>query len=136
MFSLTVNLPGEHNMRPPRMRGRAPDIKFGSQWLQNRVVVAHSARNRLSGLISRVIRDTVLAQSRDPGRAAQIRVTAQPRSRRRTRPGARDARCRRRQGHQHLRRDPQEQLSPVPGPGGRYPDLLNEEPRQMITVML
>ena len=34
----------------------------GARELQNRVVVASSARNRFSGLISRVTRDTVMAQ--------------------------------------------------------------------------
>jgi molybdopterin-binding protein len=29
---------------------------------ENRMVVAHSARNRFSGLITRVVRDTVMAQ--------------------------------------------------------------------------
>jgi hypothetical protein len=40
-------------------------------------VVAPSVPNRFSGLVSRVVRDTAMAQV-DPRRAAQARVTAQP----------------------------------------------------------
>ena len=89
----------------------AQELAEAADHEQNRVVVASSARNRFSGLISRITRDSRDGSGRDPGRAAQIRVTAQPRSRRRTRPGARNARGRRRQSHQRLRRDPQEHLS-------------------------
>ena len=40
----------------------AQELAASADHEQNRVVVAHSARNRFSGLISRVTRDTVMAQ--------------------------------------------------------------------------
>ncbi len=40
----------------------AQELAESADPAQNRVVVAHSARNRFSGLISRVTRDTVMAQ--------------------------------------------------------------------------
>ncbi len=40
----------------------AQELAEAADHEETRVVVAHSARNRFSGLISRVIRDTVMAQ--------------------------------------------------------------------------
>jgi molybdopterin-binding protein len=40
----------------------AQDLAASGDHGEDRVVVAHSARNRFSGLISRVVRDTVMAQ--------------------------------------------------------------------------
>jgi molybdopterin-binding protein len=40
----------------------AQDLAESADHDQYKVVVAHSARNRFSGLVSRVIRDTVMAQ--------------------------------------------------------------------------
>jgi molybdopterin-binding protein len=40
----------------------AQELAESADHAENRVVVAHSARNRFSGLISRVTRDTVMAQ--------------------------------------------------------------------------
>jgi molybdopterin-binding protein len=40
----------------------AQDLAESADHTQNRAVVAHSARNRFSGLISKVTRDTVMAQ--------------------------------------------------------------------------
>ncbi len=90
----------------------AQELAESADHEQNQVVVAHSTRNRFSGLISRVTRDTVMAQVEI--QAVPVRVTAQPRSGGRTRPGAGNARGRRRQGHQRLHRNPQEQLSRFP----------------------
>ena len=40
----------------------AQDLVVSADQRESRVVVAHSARNRFSGLVSRVVRDTVMAQ--------------------------------------------------------------------------
>jgi molybdopterin-binding protein len=40
----------------------AQDLVVSADHGESRVVVAHSARNRFSGLVSRVVRDTVMAQ--------------------------------------------------------------------------
>ena len=40
----------------------AQDLAESADWGEGRIVVAHSARNRFSGLVSRVVRDTVMAQ--------------------------------------------------------------------------
>lgn len=40
----------------------AQDLAASGDHGEDRMVVAHSARNRFSGLISRVVRDTVMAQ--------------------------------------------------------------------------
>jgi NAD/NADP transhydrogenase alpha subunit len=42
------------------------------------MVMAHSVRNRFAGLVTRVARDVVIAQVEIPGRAAPVRVVAQP----------------------------------------------------------
>jgi hypothetical protein len=38
----------------------------------DQAAVGHSARNRFTGLISKVVRDTVMAQVENPGRAAPV----------------------------------------------------------------
>jgi molybdopterin-binding protein len=40
----------------------AQDLAEAADHAEDRMVVAHSARNRFSGLVSRVVRDTVMAQ--------------------------------------------------------------------------
>ncbi|HEV2931793.1 MAG TPA: TOBE domain-containing protein [Streptosporangiaceae bacterium] len=40
----------------------AQELAGSADYAEGRVVVAHSARNRFSGLVSRVVRDTVMAQ--------------------------------------------------------------------------
>jgi molybdopterin-binding protein len=40
----------------------AQDLAESADYAKGRMVVAHSARNRFSGLVSRVVRDTVMAQ--------------------------------------------------------------------------
>ena len=40
----------------------AQDLAESADHAKGRMVVAHSARNRFSGLVSRVVRDTVMAQ--------------------------------------------------------------------------
>ena len=40
----------------------AQDLAASADHAESRAVVAHSARNRLSGLVSRVVRDAVMAQ--------------------------------------------------------------------------
>ncbi len=40
----------------------AQDLAESADLAKGRMVVAHSARNRFSGLVSRVVRDTVMAQ--------------------------------------------------------------------------
>jgi excisionase family DNA binding protein len=88
------------------LAGLAQELAEAADHEQNRVVVASSARNRFSGLISRITRDSVMAQveiQAGPHRFVSLLS--------RTRAGARNARGRRRQSHQRLRRAPQEQLS-------------------------
>ena len=72
----------------------------------------------------------------DPGRAAQDCVAAQRRGHRRTRPGTRHARRRRRQGHQCVRRTSPQQIGKIVNITGRWRrrparDLPMPVPRQM-----
>ena len=55
----------------------AQELAEPADHTQNRVVAAHSARNRFSGLISKVTRDTVMAQVRSrPGRTGSYPCSA------------------------------------------------------------
>jgi molybdopterin-binding protein len=44
------------------LAGLAQELAESADHTENTMVVAHSARNRFSGLVSRVVRDTVMAQ--------------------------------------------------------------------------
>jgi len=58
----TTDASGRMAVEGTALAGLAQELARSAERGQNRVVVASSARNRFSGLISRVTRDTVMAQ--------------------------------------------------------------------------
>jgi molybdopterin-binding protein len=61
-IDMTVDASGRMAVEGTALAQLAHELAEAADHGQNRVVVAHSARNRFSGLISRVTRDTVMAQ--------------------------------------------------------------------------
>jgi molybdopterin-binding protein len=61
-IDMTVDASGRMAVEGTALARLARELAEAADHGQNRVVVAHSARNRFSGLISRVTRDTVMAQ--------------------------------------------------------------------------
>jgi molybdopterin-binding protein len=61
-IDMTVDTSGRMAVEGTALAQLAHELAEAAGHGQNRVVVAHSARNRFSGLISRVTRDTVMAQ--------------------------------------------------------------------------
>ena len=61
-IDMTVDASGRMAVEGTALAQLAHELAEAADSGQNRVVVAHSARNRFSGLISRVTRDTVMAQ--------------------------------------------------------------------------
>ena len=61
-IEMTVDASGRMAVEGTALARLARELAEAADHGQNRVVVAHSARNRFSGLISRVTRDTVMAQ--------------------------------------------------------------------------
>ena len=114
-----------HRRPPPTPRGARSST--GSRWPgwprrsprsptcpTARSSSAHSVRNRFTGLVTRVVRDGVMAQVEIQAGPHRFVVAAQPRRRRRARPGAGRARRRRGEVHERVGRDPpgpEEQLS-------------------------
>jgi excisionase family DNA binding protein len=89
----------------------AQELAESADHSERRMVVAHSVRNRFSGLVSRVVRDTVMAQveiQAGPHRFVSL-LSREAADELGLEPG--NASGRRRQGHQRLHRDPQDQLT-------------------------
>ena len=61
-IDMTVDTSGRMAVEGTALARLARELAEAADHGENRVVVAHSARNRFSGLISRVTRDTVMAQ--------------------------------------------------------------------------
>ena len=61
-IDMTVDASGRMAVEGTALARLAHELAEAADHGQNRVVVAHSARNRFSGLISRVTRDTVMAR--------------------------------------------------------------------------
>ena len=61
-IDMTVDTSGRMAVEGTVLARLARELAEAADHGENKVVVAHSARNRFSGLISRVTRDTVMAQ--------------------------------------------------------------------------
>ena len=61
-IDMTVDTSGRMAVEGTALARLARELAEAADHGENKVVVAHSARNRFSGLISRVTRDTVMAQ--------------------------------------------------------------------------
>jgi excisionase family DNA binding protein len=61
-IDMTVDTSGRMAVEGTALAQLTHELAEAADHGENRVVVAHSARNRFSGLISRVTRDTVMAQ--------------------------------------------------------------------------
>jgi excisionase family DNA binding protein len=61
-IDMTVDTSGRMAVEGTALAQLAHELAEAADHGENRVVVAHSARNRFSGLISWVTRDTVMAQ--------------------------------------------------------------------------
>ena len=61
-IDMTVDASGRMAVEGTALAQLAQELAESADHGENRVVVAHSARNRFSGLISRVTRDTVMAR--------------------------------------------------------------------------
>jgi molybdopterin-binding protein len=61
-IEMTVDASGRMAVEGTALARLARELAEAADHGENRVIVAHSARNRFSGLISRVTRDTVMAQ--------------------------------------------------------------------------
>jgi molybdopterin-binding protein len=84
----------------------AQDLAESADHVKGRMVVAHSARNRFSGLVTRVVRDTVMAHveiQAGPHRFVSL-LSREAADELGLEPGM--LAVARRQGHQRLRRDP------------------------------
>jgi molybdopterin-binding protein len=61
-IEMITDVSGRHAVDGVALAGLAQELAESAGHEEGRSVVAHSARNRFSGLVTRVVRDTVMAQ--------------------------------------------------------------------------